>query len=151
MSPAIVNGEDLDVDVIVTPVELLELDPYVRKVQLLIEVRQVVLQRPLFDLARVTIRVSVVVRPIAVAFMEPSLVVALELEVEHDSFDAYAALLEAFGFTFVGAIDLDVVFEFPLAFDARVEGLAAVSVAVRVPMMLEQAPSLVRERNRDVA
>ena len=109
------------------------------------------LQRPLFDLARVTIRVSVVVRPIAVAFMEPSLVVALELEVEHDSFDAYAALLEAFGFTFVGAIDLDVVFEFPLAFDARVEGLAAVSVAVRVPMMLEQAPSLVRERNRDVA
>ena len=87
MSPAVVNGEDLDVDVIVTPVEFLELDPDVRKVQLLIEVRQVVLQRPLFDLARVTIRMSIVVRPIAVAFMKPPLVIALQLVVEDNPLD----------------------------------------------------------------
>jgi hypothetical protein len=151
MSAAIVNGDDLDVDVIVAPIELFVLDPHIRKVQLLIEIGQVVLERPLCNLARVAIGMSVVVGMIAIVLMEPPLVVALELVVEHDAFDACAALLEAFGFTFVGAIDLDVVFELPLAFDARVEGLAAVSVAVTVPMMIEQASSLVRERDRDVA
>jgi len=59
--------------------------------------------------------------------------------------------VQAFGFTFVRAIDLDVVLQFPLASDAGVEGLAALSVAVRMPVMFEQAPALLRKRNRDVA
>jgi hypothetical protein len=50
--------------------------------------------------------------------------------------------LKAFCFTFVGAIDLDVVLQFPLAFRACVEGLATISVAVAVA--LEQAPAVLR-------
>ena len=46
--------------------------------------------------------------------------------------------MQAFGFTFVRAIDLDVVLQFPLASDAGVEGLAALSVAVRMPVMFER-------------
>jgi hypothetical protein len=77
-----VDSEDLDVDVIVAPIELFVFDPDIRKMCLFIEIGQVVVQRPLFDLARVTIRVSVVVRTIAVAFMKPPLVIPLQLVVE---------------------------------------------------------------------
>ena len=58
---AIVLGDDLDVLVTVASVQLV-LDAEVGEVDALVEVRQVVFARPLFDLARVPIRSSVAVR-----------------------------------------------------------------------------------------
>ena len=119
--------------------------------QLLIEAGEVVLEGPLLDLALVTVRVTVVVGPIAVAFMQPPLIIALQLVVEDNPVDPCPTLVQALGFALVGAIDLDVVLKFSLTSDARVEGLAPLSVAVRVAVMVEQAPSLLREGDGDVA
>ena len=50
---------------------------------------------------------------------------------------------------FEGAIDLEVVFQFPLTPQARVEGLVAVLVAV--PVALEQAAASLRQADSLVA
>src|SRR2546425_1808761 len=134
----------LHIAVIVLSIELLVFDAQVGKMDLLIEVREVVLARPLLDFVLIAIRASVTVAALPIALVQPPLVLTLEFVVEDDSLDACAALLKAFCFTFVRAIDLNIVFEFLLAFRACVEGLAAISVAVAVA--LEQTPALLRQR-----
>src|SRR5439155_20411940 len=81
--------------------------------------------------------------------MEPALVLALELVVEEDAFDVRATLSQAFRGAFVRAIDLDVMFEFPLAFDAMPERLAVTLIAVA--MVFEQAAPFLRQRDRVLA
>jgi hypothetical protein len=111
-----VDRDNLDIAVIVSPVEFLVFDAQVWKVHLIVEVRKVVLARPLLDFVLVAIGASVAVAAIPVALVQPGLILTLEFVVEDDSPDACAALLKALGFTFVGAIDLDVVLPFALAF-----------------------------------
>ena len=77
--------------------------------------------------------------------VQPLLVLTLELVIEHHPIDARAALFQALGFTFEGAIDLDVVFQLPLALNAGVERLAAVLIAIS--MALEQAAAVLRQRH----
>jgi hypothetical protein len=79
MRPAIVRRHDLDVLALPTSARLLILDADVRKVDLVIEVRQVVLVRPLANLIRRAIGVAIVVVVVLVAFVEPALVLALQL------------------------------------------------------------------------
>ena len=64
---------------------------------LLVEVRQVVFERPVFDLARVTIGMTVVVLPLSVALVEPLLVFPLELVVQDDALDLCVACIESLG------------------------------------------------------
>ena len=92
---------------------------------------------------------AVVVVSVAIALVKPLLVVALELVVQDHPIDPRAALLQALGFAFERPIDLDVMFELPLAFDARVEGLAAFPVSIT--MALEQASAILRQRHGIVA
>jgi len=61
VSAAIVLGEQLDVLVVLPSVDLV-LDAVVREVDLAVEVRQVVLARPLADLVLVPVRAAVTVR-----------------------------------------------------------------------------------------
>ena len=95
------------------------------------------------------IGVSVVVVAVAIALVQPALVLTLELVVEHDSFESRAALCQALRSAFVGAIDLDVVFELPFAFNAVPEGLAVTLIAVA--MVFEQASAVLRQRHRMLA
>jgi hypothetical protein len=118
-----------DVVVIPAAVWLLIFDPQVGEMDLVIEVREVVLERPGLNLFRVAIGMAVVVIAVAIPLVEPLLIVALELVVEYDAIDAGVALLEAFGFTKIGATDLGVVFQFTLAFEAGVERLMVPMVA----------------------
>jgi hypothetical protein len=90
---------------------------------LLIEVRQVVLVRPAFDLSRVSIRSAVAVRPPTIRLLQPFLILALELRLEDDAPHVGTLLSELFFLAYVGAIDLDVVGQFTRAIQARVEGL----------------------------
>jgi hypothetical protein len=126
---AVVGRGYFDVVVIPAAVWLLIFDPQVGEMDLVIEVREVVLERPGLNLFRVAIGMAVVVIAVAIPLVEPLLIVALELVVEYDAIDAGVALLEAFGFTKIGATDLGVVFQFTLAFEARVERLMAPVVA----------------------
>ena len=116
---------------------------------LLIEVREVVFERPLFDFPRVTIRVSVVVVAIPIALVEPLLVLALELVVQDDALDVGVAFVQALRDAQVGLIDLRVVFELALAFETRIKLLARVVVVASVG--LQQVPAAVGQNDGDIA
>jgi hypothetical protein len=140
---------DLDILTFPTAIWLLILDPQVRDMDLVVEVGQVVVLGPARDFFRRPIGMSVIVVAVAIALVQPRLVFALQLVVQDDSPDACATLLKALCFAFVGAIDLGVVFELPLAFEIRIERLLMVLVAVTVA--LEKAPPLVSQDDRLIA
>ena len=146
---AIVRRDDLDVLAIPAAIRLLVLDADVREMHLVIEVRQVVFVRPLANLIRGSIGVAVVVVAVLVAFVQPPLVLALELVVQDDAIDAGAALQQPRLCLFVGAIDLDVVLQFARACEARVERLLVLVIAVSVA--LEQAAAFLRQDHRVIA
>lgn len=102
---------------------------------------------PFPDLFRRPVGVAVVVVAVAIAFVQPLLVVAFQLIVEDDPLNAGAAVQEGFCFALVGAIDLEVVLQFPLASDASVEGLRVPAVR----LVLQQAPALLRESDHMLA
>jgi hypothetical protein len=149
VSAAIVLGHHVNIIVVQAPVRLLVLDPQIREVHLAVEVRQVVVGRPVADLFRSAIGVAVVVAAFPVALVQPALIVALELVVEDDAVDACAAGLQALRLALVGAIDLQVVFEFALAFDTVLERLPPILIAI--PMALEKAASVLRQRHCGLA
>lgn len=105
MRAAIVLGRDLDVLVVLVSVPVAIFDSQIGEVDLLIEVRKVVLMCPFADLFVRPIRMAVVVGPVAIAFVKPALVVTLEFVVEKDAFDLRVALRQALRGAFVGAID----------------------------------------------
>jgi hypothetical protein len=143
---AIVFRDDLDVVVIPPPVRLLIFDAEVWKVDFVIEVREVVFQGPLVDFFGGAIGVSVVVWTVAIALVEPPLVLTLQFVVEDHPIDTGATRLQALGVAFIRAMDLEVVFQLALAFDAVVERLTVARVAVSV--MLENVPTGLRQRDR---
>jgi hypothetical protein len=130
MGTAVVQRHYFDVDMLVAAVDILVLNTEVRKMEVAVEKRQAVVVCPPRDLALITIVVAIVVVAVVIMFMEPRLVLALQLVVEDDALDVCVAFLEALGFALVGSIDLDVVFELPLAFGACVEGLAALLAVI---------------------
>jgi hypothetical protein len=68
--------------------------------------------------------------------------------VENDALDVRAALQETRLGLFVGAIDLEVVFQFTLPSEARVERL--MMVPIEVPMALEKAAAVLGQTDRMV-
>ncbi len=92
MGAAVVLREQLDVLVVVAPVDLV-LDAVVREVDLAIEVRQVVLARPVADLVLVAVRTAVAVGPAAVVLLQELLIVALQVLFEDDAPNLEAAVL----------------------------------------------------------
>jgi hypothetical protein len=109
MSAAIVGRDDFDVLSAPPAVRLLILDARAREMHLLIELRQVVFTCPFANLIRRPVGVSVAVIAVLVALVQPTLVLALELVIQHDAIHTRATLQEPCLGLFVGAIDLDVV------------------------------------------
>jgi hypothetical protein len=107
MGAAIVDGHDLDVQVIPAAVGILVVDAGIREVHLLVEVRQVVLTSPFLDFVLVTVEVAVVVGAVAIALVQPFLVLTLELVVENDAINPRAPLFQVCRFAFERAIDLE--------------------------------------------
>lgn len=77
--------------------------------------------------------------------VEPLLIVTLELVIQHHANDVRALRLQTRRFALVRAIDLEVVFELPLAFDAVPEGL--IVILVTIAMAFEKALACVRQRD----
>ena len=88
MRTAVVERCDLDVFDIATTVGPLVFKAEIGKVNVAVEVRQIVLLGPLFDLFRIAVRTAVGVRMIAVAIVEELLVLALQLVVEHHAIES---------------------------------------------------------------
>ena len=79
MGAAVVRRDDLNVLAPPTPVRVLVLDADIREVELIVEVGQVVFVGPVANLIGRPIGVAVVVVVVLVAFVQPPLVLALEL------------------------------------------------------------------------
>ena len=141
VSAAVVRRKELDVLVKLSAIELV-LDSVVGEMNLVVEVRKVVVVRPLRDFSGFTIGAAIGIVAIPITFVEPPLVVALELVVEDDTIDAGAAVREALRLTKVRAIDLDVVFEFARLLETRVELLLV--LLTMVSMMISRAVAAVR-------
>jgi hypothetical protein len=129
MGAAVVLGDDLDILMTVTSVQFV-LDAEIGEVDAVVEVRQVVLTRPAFNLVAIAIRSSIAVRPAAVPFLKPLLILAFELAVEDDAPNLRALVAEPFVLSQVGAIELDVVRQLTRPAHAGVEGLLPRIVAV---------------------
>src|SRR3954466_648096 len=149
MSAAIVDGEDFDILMTTATVELGVFNAQVREVHVLVEVRQGMFERPFPDPSRVTIRVAIVIVTLPITLVEPFLVLALELVVEDHAFDLRVPRVQAVSHAQIGLVNLRVMFELALAFEAGVELLTRVLVALSVG--LEQVAPTVGEDDRDVA
>jgi hypothetical protein len=69
VSATVVDGQDLDIPVVAAAVDFLVFDPQIRKMDPLVEVRQVVLVSPLLDLAAIAVGMAVVVITVAIALV----------------------------------------------------------------------------------
>lgn len=130
VSAAIVFGDDLDVLMILTSIDVAVLDPTVREMDLAVEEWQVMIVRPLLDFSRIAIGPAIRIRPVPIPFLQPLLVLALQLVIEAYAVDLQTAGFELRRLAFVGPIDLGVVFEFALTFQTGVESLTRVPIAV---------------------
>jgi hypothetical protein len=89
---AVVAGHDLEILVPRAAVSVLVLDPSIRKPDVPIVVRQLVFPRPSGNLFWLTVRPAIAVLLAAIAFVEESLIVALQLVVEDDAPDPAASV-----------------------------------------------------------
>src|SRR5207253_2344862 len=79
------------------------------------------------------------------------LVLALQVVVENDPFDAGTTLLEPLHLAFVGPADLSVVFDLPCRSQLRIEHLTALDVRSLTAVGLEQIEPALGEDDRDLA
>jgi hypothetical protein len=134
-----VDRRDFDILAIPPPIALFVLDAQVRKMNLVIEVGEVVVVRPCLYLVRLAIGPAIRVVAFPISLVQPLLVLPLELVVEGDAIDACAAFPESPGFPEVGAIYLGVVFHLTRLLEAGVELLAMVLPTVLVTLVREIA------------
>ena len=131
MAAAVVLGCDLDVErVEVVIIPLAVLDAQVGEVDLLVEVRQVMVMSPALDLFVGAVGAAVAVTVTAIAPLQEPLVLGLQVAIELHAHDAGVPLPEPLGFAHVGAVDLGVVASLARLVGPAVEGLAPIGVAV---------------------
>ena len=96
VSAAVVNRRYLHVAVKVVSVGVEEVDPNVRKVDVPIEVRQIVFERPALDFTLRPVGSAIGVSVSSIALVEPLLILAFELVIEGYVLDAITPLKKAF-------------------------------------------------------
>jgi hypothetical protein len=142
-------GHDLEVLVSRAAVSVLVLDPSVRKPDVPIVVRQVVFPRPSGNLFGLTVRPAVTVFLAAIALVEESLIVALQLVVEDDAPNPTAIAAETLFGAFVSAIDVGIVRQLPWLSEASPERLTRLvrAVVAIVSVGFEEISPTVRQHN----
>jgi hypothetical protein len=146
---AVVAGHDLEILMPRAAVSVLVLDPRVRKPDVTVVVRQLVFPGPSGNLFGLTVRPAVAVLLAAIALVEESLIVALQLVVEDDAPDSAATIPQALLGALVGAIDLAIVRQLaglPEAGPKRLTRLARAVVAF-VSVGFEEIAPAVRQGN----
>ena len=114
-------------------------------------VRQGVFPRPAGNLFRLSVRPAIAVLLAAIALVEESLIVALQLVVEDDAPNPTALCAETLLGALVSAIDVGVVRQLARLSDAGVEGLAGLvgAVVAFVSIGFEQVSPARSGRRRD--
>jgi hypothetical protein len=147
---AVVDGQHLDVHVVKAAVELFVFDADIGKMDLVVEIRQVMRSRPILDLVRRAIRPATRTVLIFVALVQPTLVLALEFVIEDHPVDAHLSRLKLLRLTHVGVINLRVVFNLA---DLDQTGIKLLLVLLRPvnPMRCEQVSPTIRENDKMVS
>ena len=130
------NRGDLYVFHITATVRMFVLDANIRELDAIVQDRQVVLGRPLFDFFTASIGPAIAIRAIAVSLLQELLVLALQFVVEDDAFDARAARLELLRGPQVRPEQLRVMRELTALDGAGIERLYGLRIAAA--MALEQ-------------
>jgi hypothetical protein len=140
MGTAIVRRHDLDVERVLTAVDVV-LDAHVGELDVaMVVTRQVVLSCPVLNLQRIAIGSAIAVVTIAVALLQELLILAFQVVLEDDAVDVRAFVTEAFGFLRVGAIEFRVMLQFARLRDVGIESLAVAGVIVHTPRFQQIAP-----------
>jgi hypothetical protein len=129
MLAAIVFRDHFDVLVPVASLELV-FDAEVRKVDRLVEVRQIVFARPRLDFVGVPIRSPVAIRPTTIRLLQPLLVLALKFLLEDHAMDLRTGVTETLFLVNVGAIHLDVMRQLTRPAHAGLKRLLAIRMAI---------------------
>jgi hypothetical protein len=160
VTAAVVNRGDLHVAVEVMPVQVEIVDPNVRKVDVPVEVRQVVLECPALDFTLGPVRSAISICVAAIALVEPLLILPFEFVIEGDVLDATVAFKDAIDLVQIRLEDLRVVLELTRFDEACVELLMPLVVTwivlawivIVLPSVgLQQAFASVGQEHRDVA
>jgi hypothetical protein len=154
VSAAVVLGGDFDVLVLSEAIAVLVLDADVRKVNVAIEVGEVVLACPGLNLTNVVIRAAVAVFSATVAPLSEALILPFELVVEGDTPDAPSLVTETLFGPEVSPVDLTIVGQLARLPEARVELLAGVSSVLVTPLEtvgFEEVPAAARQENDPLA
>jgi hypothetical protein len=114
------RGQHLDVLMALATIEVV-FDAEVWKVNLVVEVRQLVFLCPLRDLSRVPIRPSIAVRSISVVLLQERLVIAFQLLLEHDPPNLGALVSKLLLGPLMRPIELGVVIELARPVHAHVD------------------------------
>ena len=122
---------------------VLVLDANIRKVNLIVEVRELLLPCPFLDLLDRAIGSAVAVAIATIAGLQKPLVLAFQLPIELDAQDARPTRLKPLCCVDVRSIDLRVVRPFARLVRARVERLAVRGVSIAMPLEEVTAPSFV--------
>ena len=124
--------EQLDVLVLLTAVDLV-LDAVIRKMDLAIEVRQVVLARPVADLIFAAVRSSVAVCSASIVVLQEILILPLEVMLDDDAADLQIRMLvpEARLLLAERRVEIRIMLDLARATDASVERLLGAAVALQ--------------------
>jgi hypothetical protein len=146
MRATVMRRGDLYVFQNATAIAVVVLDAHVRELDVTLVIRQLVLARPPLDLLGFSFGSTQGSTAAAIRLLKETLVVALELLLQHDTANATAASNQAVDGLLVGAIQANVVRQFPWLRDAGIEGLRRLVVS-RAPRMLEHHPTSLGERD----
>lgn len=130
----------------------LVLNAVVREMHLIIEVRQLVLARPLANLVPVAAWSAVAVRPVAVVVLQELLVFALQVLFEDDTSDLEVRVLVSKTSLLLAKcrVQIRVMVHLPRAADSCVEELRPLTLSLQ-GVRIEQVSSLGRERQSTLA
>jgi hypothetical protein len=141
MGAAVMRRDDLEVFDLSAPISVLVLDADIRKLDVLVFVRQPVRQRPFPDFVGRAIGPAIAVPLLSIALLEEALVFALQLEVEDDSPDMATAISDHLRGSFVGPMKMRVVSDLRPSREASVELLAVAKRAI-LSRVQEVSPTL---------
>jgi hypothetical protein len=141
MSASVVRRDDLQVLDLSAAVPILIFDANIRKLDVLVFVRQAMRQRPFANLVGGAIWPAIAVPFLSIALLQESLVFALQLVVEDDSPDMATALSDRLRGSFVGPMKVRIVGDLRPSREASVKALAVIEGTI-LSRVQEVSPAL---------
>ena len=145
MGAAVMRRDDLEVFDFSSTISVVVLDAYVRKLNVLILVRQPVCLGPLPNLVGRPVGSPVTISPMTIPLLEEALILALELVVEDHAPDVATAFSDLFCSVLVGSVKVHIVRDFGPPGKACVVPLAVIERAVL--RRVQQIAATLRERH----